>query len=203
MSIFITPEQLSLFSVVQFPNDECTSSTTSPTTMGTCLTSSECTSRSGTGSGSCAAGFGVCCVVSTSTCGATVSTNITYIRNPGYPSSYTPTSAGTCSFTIDKASDDICQLRLDFETMSGYTATTAGACTASFQATGQAGKNPPAICGTNTDYHSKLSCLGMCLYSTFCYLQCTLNLEPQPLTPSPSSTHWTPLRRVGTSWPDR
>jgi len=146
-------KQLSLFSVVQFPNDECTSSTTSPTTMGTCLTSSECTSRSGTGSGSCAAGFGVCCVVSTSTCGASVSTNITYIRNPGYPSSYTPTSAGTCSFTIDKASDDICQLRLDFETMSGYTATTAGACTASFQATGQAGKNPPAICGTNTDYH--------------------------------------------------
>merc|ERR1711936_102424 len=146
-------KQLSLFSVVQFPNDECVSSTTSPTTTGTCLTSSECTSRSGTASGSCAAGFGVCCVVSTSTCGASVSTNITYIRNPGYPSSYTPTSAGTCSFTINKASDDICQLRLDFQTMSGYTATTAGACTASFEATGQTMKNPPVICGTNTGYH--------------------------------------------------
>merc|ERR1711936_524985 len=145
-------KQLSLFSVVQFPNDECTSSSES-TTMGTCLTSSECTSRSGTASGSCAAGFGVCCVVSTSTCGASVSTNITYIRNPGYPSSYTPTSAGTCSFTINKASDDICQLRLDFQTMSGYTATTAGACTASFEATGQTMKNPPVICGTNTGYH--------------------------------------------------
>ena len=41
--------------------------------------------------------------------------------------------------------------------MTGYTVTTAGACTASFQATGKSGSNPPAICGTNTDYHSKLS----------------------------------------------
>merc|ERR1712037_518152 len=129
-------KQLSLFSVVQFPNDECTSSTTSPTTLGTCLTSSECTSRSGAASGTCAAGFGVY-----------------YIRNPGYPSSYTPTSAVTCSFTINKASDDICQLRLDFQTMSGYTATTDGTCTASFEATGQSGSNSPVICGTSTDYH--------------------------------------------------
>merc|ERR1712183_577857 len=124
-------KQLSLFSVVQFPNDECTSSSSS-TTTGTCLTSSECTGRSGTASGSCAAGFGVCCVVSSSTCGASLSSNITYIRNPGYPSSYTPTTSETCSFTISKAADDICQLRLDFQTMSGYTATTAGVCTASF-----------------------------------------------------------------------
>merc|ERR1712102_114489 len=121
--------------------------------MGTCLTSSECTNRAGASSGTCAAGFGVCCVVSTSTCGASVSSNVTYIRNPGYPSVYTPTSAGTCSFTINKESDDICQLRLDFQTLSGYTVTTAGACTASFEAPGQTGKNPPAICGTNTDYH--------------------------------------------------
>jgi len=145
-------KQLSLFSVVQFPNDECTSSSSS-TTTGTCLTSSECTGRSGTSDGTCAAGFGVCCVVSSSTCGSTLSSNITYIRNPGYPSSYTPTSAGTCSFTINKASDDICQLRLDFQTMSGYTATTAGACTASLEVTGQSGSNPPIICGTNTGYH--------------------------------------------------
>ena len=73
-------EQFSLFSVVQFPNEECTS-TSSSTTTGTCYTSSECTSRSGSASGTCAAGFGVCCVSSTSTCGSTVSTNITYIRH--------------------------------------------------------------------------------------------------------------------------
>merc|ERR1711997_19451 len=149
-------KQLSLFSVVQFPNDECTSSSDS-TTMGTCLTSSECTSRSGTASGSCAAGFGVCCVVSTNTCGASLSSNITYIRNPGYPSSYTPTSSGTCSFTINKCSDNICQLRLDFQTMTGYTVgtdTSKGQCSANiFAATGQTGSTPPTICGTNTGYH--------------------------------------------------
>merc|ERR1712183_113470 len=149
-------KQFSLFSVVQFPNDECTSST-STTTIGTCYTSSECTSRSGSASGTCAAGFGVCCVSSTSTCGASVSTNITYIRNPGYPSSVTPTSTGTCSFTISKVSDNICQLRLDFETFTGYTYTAAdgaaGTCTDKFEATGQTGRNPPEICGDNTGYH--------------------------------------------------
>ena len=103
-------EQFSLFSIVQFTNDKCTSSSSS-STVGTCYSSSECTSKSGSADGSCAAGFGVCCVISSSTCGSTVSTNNTYVRNPGYPSSYTPTSTGTCSFTIDKVSEDICQLR--------------------------------------------------------------------------------------------
>merc|ERR1711997_400253 len=145
-------KQFSLFSVVQFPNEDCTS-TSSSTTTGTCYTSSECASRSGAASGTCAAGFGVCCVISTSTCGASVSTNNTYIRNPGYPSSYTPTWAGTCTTTIRKVSDNICQLRLDFQTMSGYTATTDGLCTDKFEATGQTGSNPPTICGTNTGYH--------------------------------------------------
>ena len=106
----MSAEQFSLFSIVQFTNGKCTSLSSS-TTIGTCFSSSECSSKSGSADGSCAAGFGVCCVVSTSTCGSTVSTNITYIRNPGYPSSITPTSTGSCAFTIDKASDDICQLR--------------------------------------------------------------------------------------------
>ena len=52
-------------------------------------------------------------------------------RNPGYPSTFTATSAGTCTYRIEKASDDICQLRLDFETFSGFTTTATpqpGAC---------------------------------------------------------------------------
>ena len=101
---------LSLFSIVQFPNQECTSES-SATQKGTCVTSSECTTMTGTADGNCAAGFGVCCVVTSSTCGTVISTNITYIRNSGYPSSITPTSTGTCSFTVKKASDDVCQLR--------------------------------------------------------------------------------------------
>ena len=142
----------SLFSIIQFPNLRCTSATSS-TTYGTCLTSSECTTATGTSGGNCAAGFGVCCIVSTTTCGASVTTNTSYIRNPGYPSTYTPSTTGSCTYTISKVSDDICQLRLDFQTMSGYVTTTAGACTDSFTALGKAGKSIPTICGTNTDYH--------------------------------------------------
>merc|ERR1719410_2105565 len=84
-------KQFSLFSVVQFPNDECISTSSS------------------------------------TTCGSTISTNTSYIRNPGYPSTYTPTTGGTCVFTINKVSDDICQLRLDFQTFSGFTVSTVAA----------------------------------------------------------------------------
>jgi len=144
--------QFSLFSIVQFPNLRCTSSTSS-TTYGTCITSSECSSRSGTADGNCAAGFGVCCIVSKSTCGDTVSTNTSYIRNPGYPSTYTPSSTGSCAFTISKISSDICQLRLDFQTMSGFVTASKGTCTDYLTAKGKTGKTIPSLCGTNTDYH--------------------------------------------------
>lgn len=141
----------SLFSIVQFPNAGCTASSSS-TTYGTCYTSTECSAKGGSADGNCAAGFGVCCLVTSSTCGATISTNTSYIRNPGYPSSYTPTSTGSCEFKVSKVSDDICQLRLDFQTMSGFAAS-VGVCSDSFKTEGQTGKNPPSICGTNTGYH--------------------------------------------------
>merc|ERR1719222_585168 len=66
----------SLFSIVQFPNQQCTASS-STTTYGTCYTSSECTTKGGSADGNCAAGFGVCCVITTSTCGTAISTNTT------------------------------------------------------------------------------------------------------------------------------
>merc|ERR1719397_391863 len=146
-------KSFSLFSIVQFPNQQCTGSSSS-TTFGTCYTSSECTSKGGSADGNCAAGFGVCCVITTFTCGSKISTNTTYIRNPGYPSSYTPSTTASCAYTVNKVSDDVCQLRLDFQTMSGLaTGTTNGACLDTFAAAGQTGKNPPTICGTNTGYH--------------------------------------------------
>ena len=95
--------------------------------------------RGGTSGGNCAAGFGVCCVVASTTCtssGTSISNNNTYLRNPSYPSAYpTPTSATICAFTVNKMNDNICQLRLDFQTLElGQTAAT-GACTDTFQAT--------------------------------------------------------------------
>jgi len=150
-----TSKTFSLFSVVQFPNEVCMakSSTTSDSIYGTCYTSAECTSMGGTADGNCAAGFGVCCIVASTTCGSTISTNTTYIRNPSYPSAYTPGSTSeSCTYTINKVQDDICQLRLDFQHFSGIT-NTLGACTDKFMVTGQTGVNPPTICGTNTGYH--------------------------------------------------
>lgn len=67
---------------------------------GTCLTSAECSQKGGSSGGDCAGGFGVCCVFMTSTCGATVSQNCSYIKNPNFPSAYTSTTS--CTFTINK-----------------------------------------------------------------------------------------------------
>ncbi|XP_023330808.1 uncharacterized protein LOC111703166 [Eurytemora carolleeae] len=152
---------LSLFSIVNFPNLECNSLSAS-FAIGTCYATSECESKGGTTSGSCAAGFGVCCLFSKSACSSTVTNNVSYITNPGFPSTYN--TAGTCTYTINKVSSDICQLRLDFITLvqavstmpqgcCGSTLCTAGFLADSLTVLGKTGKNPPVICGTNTGQH--------------------------------------------------
>jgi len=82
-----TGRAFSLFSIVQFPNEGCTTSSSS-TTYGTCYTATECSTKGGSADGNCAAGFGVCCLITTSTCGATVATNTSYIRNPKFVSKF-------------------------------------------------------------------------------------------------------------------
>ena len=52
---------------------------------------------------------------------------VTKLLTISYPSSYTPSSTGSCTFTINKCASDICQLRIDFQTMSGFDET-AGVC---------------------------------------------------------------------------
>merc|ERR1711981_1433880 len=140
----------SLFTVVNFPNDECTAK--SDTTMkGTCFTSSECGSKSGTSDGNCAAGFGVCCTFTVSTCGSSVTKNRTYIQNPSYPTTYTTT--GSCSYTVTPINSEICQLRLDFDNFAISYGSTTGLCTDSFAMTGPSGQNPLNLCGTLTSQH--------------------------------------------------
>ena len=58
-SSFISILVLSLFTIVSFKNDPCVSGTGS---NGTCYSTSDCSSLGGTASGSCASGFGVCCL---------------------------------------------------------------------------------------------------------------------------------------------
>ncbi|CAB4058483.1 unnamed protein product [Lepeophtheirus salmonis] len=103
-------KQFGLFNILKFDNVECSER------MGVCFTTGECENRNGKINGHCASGFGVCCVFSVTDCGSTVSQNVTYIRNPGFPSALRSTQ--TCSYTINKASPKICQLRLDFERLA-------------------------------------------------------------------------------------
>lgn len=154
---------LNIFSVVQFRNSPCQSTmslvgaTGTGFRNGTCLTSAECAQQSGTASGNCAAGFGVCCVFMINTCGATVSRNCSYIKNPGFPAAYT--SATSCSFTIAKCDTSVCDFRLDFDQFtingpSGTTETNEGDCnTDSLTATTTSGQATPVICGGNAGQH--------------------------------------------------
>jgi len=103
-------KMFSLFSVVNFPNMLCRSTLGD---NGTCITAPECIARSGQVAGTCASGFGACCVLYNRLCGGTVAYNNTYLVNPGYSSAYT--TAGTCSWTIPKIRTDICLIRLDFD----------------------------------------------------------------------------------------
>jgi len=144
---------LNPISIIKFPNEVCNSSS-STNTQGTCYSASECSSKGGTSSGSCASGFGVCCTMSVG-CGATITNNNTYFTNNG--------ASSPCSVKVCKCSTDICFLRLDFDdfALSGPITTTytntnpndRGQCTAAQFTATSAGTTPPVLCGTNTGYH--------------------------------------------------
>lgn len=143
----------SLFSVVTFPNDQCTakSSTTSATVYGTCLSNTECSNNGGTVDGNCASGFGVCCTYLVSTCSSSISNNCTYIQNPSYPSSYTTT--GDCAYNVKPISSDICQLRLDLDNFDLTETASTGTCVDSFAVTTGSSRTYYTLCGTLTGQH--------------------------------------------------
>lgn len=150
----------SIFSVVQFKNTECRSNSAmtsgqSPARNGTCLTTSECSSKGGTASGNCASGFGVCCIFLVSATGGTINQNCTYLRNPNFPTAYTASSA--LSYTVQKVASDICFFRLDFETFTTQgpadSTENPNTCRDTFKVTTTSGITPPTICGVNTGQH--------------------------------------------------
>jgi len=111
-------KHFSLFSVVTFGNEECTSSSSvaGGATAGTCYSSTECSDKNGMSAGNCASGFGVCCVfLNTGAVASTISENRTRIRNGEFPSIATATTAQSIVYTINKMNADICQIRLDFD----------------------------------------------------------------------------------------
>merc|ERR1712038_1756904 len=154
---------LPVFQVVKFPNDICAGATRN----GTCYTAEECSTKGGTSDGSCASGFGVCCMFALS-CGGSASENQTYLIQSSVTSLTSP-----CTYTICPCSTNICRIRYDFESFvlasqsagkaihGAVTITTRieaiGDCTTdqfsiSGGATGGTGGSP-VICGTNTGYH--------------------------------------------------
>merc|ERR1719225_73470 len=160
-------KHFSLFSVVTFKNEECTSETTltGGARKGTCYSASECSDKSGTKSGNCAAGFGVCCVfLNNAAATATISENRTHLRNAEYPTYATATAATSIVYTLKKMSSDICQIRLDFNAfvIGGPVLTTelATANTATTLCTNDnmviaatSGELRGAICGAMTGEH--------------------------------------------------
>jgi len=155
-----------IFSVVNFANGDCRATENEDGgdrsgLMGTCLSSTECNDINGMKRGSCASGFGVCCVKSLKACGGTVSNNNTYIANVDYPT-VLPAGANTCAYTIQRQGD-ICQLRLDFQDVvlttnaNGLVDATAGG---RLVAAGNSGNDPPAVSGTLSGDHMYVEVVG-------------------------------------------
>jgi len=165
-TVYALPQQqakaIGIFNVVRFPNDVCNTETAM---NGTCYTAEECSDRDGVATGSCADGFGVCCVISLA-CGATTSENCTYLSGTG--------TAGTaCTYTICPASSTVSRIKFDltmFNIAAPYNPDTTGSAAATlvtivtsdgaigqcnmdtFQATGSGGSSP-VICGSNDGQH--------------------------------------------------
>ncbi|XP_012279434.1 uncharacterized protein LOC105699195 [Orussus abietinus] len=138
---------LSLFTLVKFENNLCGGPTGE---NGICVSAAECSQRKGSASGTCANGYGVCCVV-TVTCGQSTSDNNTYFVNTNHPS---PTETSeSCQLTLIKSHPDVCQFRLDFIQMSiRGPETTNHMCT--YDQFIVSGANPiPPICGNNDGNH--------------------------------------------------
>merc|ERR1719370_1006683 len=148
--------KFSIFQIIKFANDPCIGSSRN----GTCFTKAECENEGGTESGSCADGFGVCCILILSD-GGTTSLNQSYIVQ----ASSTALGVGSREYTVCPCSSDICRIRFDFQMFSlvgpftktvtdaaakGASSLAIGDCqidTFTITSPGTAGS--PLICGTN------------------------------------------------------
>lgn len=147
---------ISIFNVVKFKNDVCAGGGNQ---NGTCYTAEECSAIDGTASGSCAEGYGVCCIVSLD-CGGSSKQNCTYLVQ----SAVTTPTTNPCTYTICPMSSNICRIRLDIQTFAiagpstltvlvGTDSLHQGQCvTDTFTVSSSSGA-VPTICGANTGQH--------------------------------------------------
>merc|ERR1711988_1892254 len=122
----------SLFSVVTFPNVECTTTMT-PAMKGTCVTQEECQNTGNTvatASGNCASGFGVCCFRRITEPGA-VTESLTHIQSEGFPTpvaalAAAPVTQTNRAFPI-MTDSSVCAVKFDFINVQLADPTAAGA----------------------------------------------------------------------------
>ena len=114
--------------------------------------------QSGQAEGSCASGFGTCCVMRLITCGGVVTTNVTQLQNPSFPATYQV--GGTCVYLVKRQTDNICQIRLDFDKFSlGYSSSSPTGCVTgttdilSFSTPSKV--DYPSVCGDISGQHSE------------------------------------------------
>ncbi|CAL1282275.1 unnamed protein product [Larinioides sclopetarius] len=145
----------SVFTLVRFLNIPCSSPNGQLT--GVCYSLSDCLRMQGTQIGTCASGFGVCCIFQR-TCGATTSQNVTHFTNPGYPNPVSDSSDISCTLTLLRPNKiSICQVRLDFLDFSITNPTDGDCLDDRFRVQGTNINAPvPTLCGRNTGQHMYL-----------------------------------------------
>ncbi|XP_068617450.1 uncharacterized protein [Battus philenor] len=139
---------LQVLEVVEFDHETCYSTTG---LEGRCLHEYDCDAAGGSSIGTCADGYGTCCVTVFS-CYGHSSAAVAWLTNPEFPS---PSSTRlSCELTLNKTSKDVEQIRLDFTNFE-LLPPTAGTCEQDqFVISGQNKNNViPILCGINTGQH--------------------------------------------------
>ncbi|KAL1378252.1 hypothetical protein pipiens_015711 [Culex pipiens pipiens] len=137
------------YTIGRIANIPCTASNG---LAGTCLIRGECAESGGLFGGNCSTftNQATCCIFS-KTCGGSTNLNSTYFTNRGYPGGFN--DGGSCSFTISPCSSAVCQLRIDFRTLTLAQPNGDGEClTDVMTVTGGSSEVPP-ICGENSGQH--------------------------------------------------
>ncbi|XP_055534897.1 uncharacterized protein LOC129724216 [Wyeomyia smithii] len=119
---------------------------------GTCQIRGECAANGGLASGSCTTltTQAVCCTFITS-CGTSTSQNVTYFTNTGYPSPFN--GGGTCTITVVPPDTTVCQLRVDFTTLTLAQPSGDGVCNVDNVQISGGASSVPVICGDNNGQH--------------------------------------------------
>jgi hypothetical protein len=158
-------KSIGIFNIVKFDNDVCNAA--AQNMNGTCYTAEECAERDGTASGSCADGYGVCCIIEVS-CGGRTSENCTYLTQTpsASPAVDSDDLDDQCSYTICPRTSTVNRIRLEFATFMLAPPVTPTALDG--QATGTDNRdfaigqcntdsfsvgNSPVICGANDGQH--------------------------------------------------